>query len=525
MNYRSLVCDISLQTQQSDLCDDGIRSVNAASLHLLMSSNQTRMALIMITTQNQRKEWLCSNDDNVTSFGEHCFGICHFILLMSDGESVGPIRLSADWMSNIPSECVDKDFEFVVNGESIFWNSVLCCALSPKISRLRSGDALSNRFVINTRDEKGLFSQVLALTLGKSLEIRDACDAVFFLSVAEELENRSLCGDILKQRKKDLTVETCIDRLKELYSQGFECDEELEFIASHFCELEREKLKDLDLDLLEQIVFSDCLVLENEDALYEFLDDLFRTNEDKQEACFRLFRALWFECLSVANVQGFCAICGQFLYEMDFTMWDHLSKRLCHDIVASQTESPPKRYNTRKIEYTGSNGLDGIISYLSKACGGNVHDKGVVDITSGPVYGPYAAKNVADLTVKSMFDSEDSANQFVCYNFKDKTIIPTHYSIRSEYQGPIGSFACRSLQSWVVETSSDGNVWTEVDRHEDNRDLIGNYITKTYPISVRNKCRMFRLKQIGPAWDGSNCMVLSALEVFGTIHEGPQPVH
>ena len=440
---------------------------------------------------------------------------------MSNSESVGrrQIRLTADWMNNVPSDAVERDFEFVVNGESIFWNSVLACVLSPKVSSLRSRDALANRLVISTRDEKGLFPQVLSLTLGKGIDISDASDVGFFLSIAQELENKSLWENILKRTGEELTVENCIERLKELSSYGVACDEELEFVASHFYELEHAKLKEIDLDLLAEIVFSDSLVLESEDSLYEFVSDLFRTNEDKQDACFRLFSALWFECLSLENVKSFCGICGHFLHEMDSTMWEHLSMRLCHDVVFRHTDSTRKRYSQRGtlIGYTGSNSLDGIIRYLSNACGGNVHDKGVVEITSGPPYSSSAsdaAKNVADLTVDSFFRSDNSVNQFVCYNFKDKTIIPTHYSIRSYYNGNPGNW---NWKSWVVETSTDGNAWTEVDRHENNGDLNGRNITKTYPVSVQKACRMFRIRQIGPNWHGSNGILFSSLEVFGTL--------
>ena len=144
----------------------------------------------------------------------------------------------------------------------------------------------------------------------------------------------------------------------------------------------------------------------------------------------------------------------------------------------------------------------------------------VVEITSGPPYSSSAsdaAKNVADLTVDSFFRSDNSVNQFVCYNFKDKTIIPTHYSIRSMYCG--GSDGYWNWKSWVVETSTDGNAWTEVDRHENNGDLNGKNITKTYPVSVQKECRMFRIRQIGPNWAGSNNILFSSLEVFGTLIE------
>ena len=126
----------------------------------------------------------------------------------------------------------------------------------------------------------------------------------------------------------------------------------------------------------------------------------------------------------------------------------------------------------------------------------------------------HAAKNVADIHASSFFQSANSKNQFVCYDFKDKTIIPTHYSIGMCFSGLPGG---HNWRSWVVEMSTDGNVWTEFDRHENNSDLNDGNITKTYPISVQKECRMFRIRQIGPNWAGTYHICFSDLEVYGTL--------
>jgi hypothetical protein len=104
---------------------------------------------------------------------------------------------------------------------------------------------------------------------------------------------------------------------------------------------------------------------------------------------------------------------------------------------------------------------NGIIAHLTRECGGNVHDSHVVELTSGSfkkeIYGAnphsgtwindlkYAAKDAADLETDSPFCSafrkkeEDIAhtrNNCVPYNFKKRRIVPTHYTIRTNYRGP-----------------------------------------------------------------------------------------
>jgi hypothetical protein len=94
---------------------------------------------------------------------------------------------------------------------------------------------------------------------------------------------------------------------------------------------------------------------------------------------------------------------------------------------------------------------DGIIAYMTRECGGNVHDRHVVHVTSGSfakesqgasrrsgAFGnapDNAAKNAADLEADSRFISayrkkeEDilhARNNWVCYDFLERTIVPTH---------------------------------------------------------------------------------------------------
>jgi hypothetical protein len=74
-----------------------------------------------------------------------------------------------------------------------------------------------------------------------------------------------------------------------------------------------------------------------------------------------------------------------------------------------------------------------------------VHDRHVVEITCGSFEketqrGNNAAKNAADLEAISCFESayrlkkEDirhTRNNWICYDFKERRIVPAHYTIRT----------------------------------------------------------------------------------------------
>jgi hypothetical protein len=177
----------------------------------------------------------------------------------------------------------------------------------------------------------------------------------------------------------------------------------------------------------------------------------------------------------------------------------------------------------------GSDPLEGIIAHLTSRCGGNVHDCGVVNVTSSAEgrqrFPQYDGKSAADLKQDSLFISPNrprtaniphERNNWLCYDFKDRRIVPTHYSIRSEYNGKVDD--C-NLKSWLVEVSMDGQQWTEIDRRENNSELNGRDITRTFNVSRSAPGRLIRLVNIGRNHQGSDTLLISSWEIFGSLVE------
>jgi hypothetical protein len=180
---------------------------------------------------------------------------------------------------------------------------------------------------------------------------------------------------------------------------------------------------------------------------------------------------------------------------------------------------------------------DGIIAHLTRECGRHVHDRNVVEVTCGsfeketeganPHSGTYnnhpgnAAKHVADLETDSQFhsacrgpshDVPHTRNNRVCYDFKERRIVPTNYVIRTNWEG-------QHLKSWLVETSADGETWREVARMEDNKQLNGRHFAGTFAVAGSGKCRFIRLVNIGRNHWGWTQLRISAWEIFGSLVE------
>jgi hypothetical protein len=184
---------------------------------------------------------------------------------------------------------------------------------------------------------------------------------------------------------------------------------------------------------------------------------------------------------------------------------------------------------------------DGIIAHLTRECSGNVHDCHVVEVTcrsfdkethgANPHSGAYdndpmwVGKNAADLEAISCFESAYRSNEeeeiphtrnnWICYDFRERRIVPTHYTIRTHEGNPGGSH----LKSWLAETSADGENWREVSREEGSEQLNGPNFTGTFAVADGGECRFIRLVNIGWNHYGNDLLCISAWEIFGSFIE------
>jgi hypothetical protein len=154
--------------------------------------------------------------------------------------------------------------------------------------------------------------------------------------------------------------------------------------------------------------------------------------------------------------------------------------------------------------------LDGIMSYLTRKHGGNVHDKGIVTITSKSVDNcdpRNLAYPIRSLTSQH-FQSKNEPDQWICWDFHKMCVCPTHYTINSLI-----------LKSSVVESSLDGEAWTEIDRQTDTQDFQEGWATSSFAVSKSAKCRFIRLTQPGRRRDGYDFLIIMAFEFFGILFE------
>jgi hypothetical protein len=236
-------------------------------------------------------------------------------------------------------------------------------------------------------------------------------------------------------------------------------------------------------------------------------------------------------------MDDFSDIFSDYFYEINASKWASIRGRL---ISANVNKKPTKQCPLSLGKGERLDVPDGIIAHLTRECGGNVHDRNVIEVTSGsfeketvganPDSGAYdnqphcAAKNAADLETVSCFfsayrtrkeDIPHTRNNWICYDFKERRIVPTHYTIRT-HRNDLG---WAHLKSWLVETSMDGENWREVAHEEDNKQLNGYLFIATFPVAGGEECRFIRLVNIGRNHMGNDCLVISAWEIFVNLIE------
>lgn len=177
-------------------------------------------------------------------------------------------------------------------------------------------------------------------------------------------------------------------------------------------------------------------------------------------------------------------------------------------------------FDENEFKYQKGKEFEGIMHFLSEKTNGNIHDNGTIEITSNSIDKNIFGNHPKNLVVQNQnnYESNDDENIYVCFDFKDRRIQLTNYSIKSNKDG----YNCFNLKSWIVEVSNDGESWTNVDEHQNDSALNESNAIVTFNIKKLNSFyRFVRLRQTGISWN-SICgyyIVLNQFEIFGKLRK------
>ena len=513
-------------------------------MHPERSQNRDSVELIFLSINVM----LNSNLSSFCKILSHCrypgnfpksgsFEMDRLITLLSDhGKGTMDLSLTSAGFSMVNWDSHAKEFMFVFGEDKSFSvQTIIAEFLSPKVARMRRFDASVNSYTLTSEYTcacTAFQALVESFCHGKPLTVGES-NFEDLIRLACGLENDELLAALLGMMNLDeWDVEKAITLLQmDMCMRGrvvTHYDELVAFVASRFHEISEATLKGLDIETAAAILSHPELHVVDEDTLYDFIRS--RAEDDKSFA--PLLEFVYFEYLSTDRIEDFAEFATDHLLDaLNASLWSRVCRRLINanatngqirsprvssagsDAEIEQQEQKPPG---TEFSYDAFSPLNGIIAHFTREYGGNVHEKGVVNVTSSSVYYSGAeANNAVDLEGESYFISKDEVDTWICYDFKQWRVAPTSYTIKTYSSGT----GWHHLKSWVFEVSHDGDSWETVDRRDNNNDLNNSSVTRNFAVSSTGQegYRYIRLRQTGPNHHGDYWVEIASLEIFGGL--------
>jgi hypothetical protein len=118
---------------------------------------------------------------------------------------------------------------------------------------------------------------------------------------------------------------------------------------------------------------------------------------------------------------------------------------------------------------------------------------------------------VVDFGTERYFWSKDEPGQWICWDFREMRVSPTHYTVWTQF-----------LNTWILEGSLDGSSWMEIDRPEEFALVNGSGMASFAALTVV-ECRFIRLTQTGKRVNDrgelNDKLTVRGVEFFGALFE------
>ena len=421
------------------------------------------------------------------------------------------VRLSSSGMQRV-CEHDHAKFRFYVGAREYECGIFEACFLSGRVSRLLLSDCTADSLYLDISDDGNVFDDFLKLGCGGSLVLdEDNIEVVKRICLC--LDNVELYSEIVDFSigSEAISKENVISRLCTKQAHCLDSSDEISFIGSHFYEFDISSLGHVCVNDLECILCSDDLKLKDENSLVDLIVSL--CDEMGGDEYYSLFRYVYLEYVDISHLNTYLS--RVYPEHIDEGIWSCLCRclRCQHDSKGLPLSPSGKRFVGEEYVFTEGSPFAGIISHLREECGGNVHQQGIVNITESS-HNYNECYQVTDYDWRDFWGTDDRPNSWICFDFKEKRVKLTGYSLKSDTREP----NWHHLVQWVIEGSNDESSWHEIDRRN-TQDLKGPSVVKTYSCGgeISEGFRFIRLRQTGKNSYGYDYLFLAAIEFFGTL--------
>ena len=409
-----------------------------------------------------------------------------------------------------------KNFTFIVGSAEYKCCRFQACMISERIYRMVTSDQSVDSFEIEASDSQNTFNEIMKLMNGEEIEV-NSTNAPILAAWARELENNELlqvAGSFNVFSSSNMGE---IIQLKKQLKQDI--SGEIAHIASHFDDFDVGFFASLSVDDVEAVLRSDSLKLASEDDLFDLVESLVVSNK----ACLSLFRFVHFQNLTEENLAKYLDRVYPDL--LNGPLWESLTQALLTAAKPAkpvEQPTPPEPMQHRDTSRSPQDGVfNGLINYLRGVCGGNPHDRGIMEVTasSSGRFG-VQVQQIMDYGWSGWWHTHNIPDQFVCFDFKECLVNITGYTIMADGGD-------NHLQSWVIEVSSDGQSWAVIDSQspQSTEALNHNFGCQVFVCAspTQDFVRYVRLRQTGLNSQDLHFLMLGQIEFFGTLREEVSP--
>lgn len=333
------------------------------------------------------------------------------------------IKLQTSAILHVPLSKYDKNFTFIVNGESFHTSQLVADLLSQKVSNYHLVDPTINEISINTKN-RGNFGQFLKLQNFEENHFSKE-ESKFICEIMKQLETTKI---ELNENRNKLIIDNSVDLLitdesfQEIFPKQYE--DEIAFISTNFSEIlhnQREKLKALSISTIERIINHPNLQLETEDDLLKFINELYLKSKEYSI----LYSYVHFRNVEINTIEEFINIFN--IDDLDHSTWFSITNRLKEEIKNTNTNDS-KRYKSKynQIMYKSDKDFEGIFHFLIN----NSIIKDEIKITASSVYSGILEHLIQPYYPNNQFATDDINNSWICIEFIKHKVIPTHYTLR-----------------------------------------------------------------------------------------------
>ena len=177
-------------------------------------------------------------------------------------------------------------------------------------------------------------------------------------------------------------------------------------------------------------------------------------------------------------------------------------------VSGPQPEGSPGEKETVPYENLES---PGILETLSKEVRGNIHEKGVVEITASSTDHGSCFK-VADRDWDDYWFSGNKPDQWICFDFKSRRVRVTDYRIKTH---KFSSYSCH-LKEWKLQGSDNQSDWVDMDTRDCDA-LNESRKVEHFTCAKPGVFRFIRLLSTGPNHRGDYLVAFTNIDFFGSI--------